>query len=240
LNEKEESIMWSRPPENGVETTTLLAFYRSEQVYQEMLALKQRLSMLHADVLMLLYHLGGYCAGAVLEIGPYIGGATTAMAQGMVAAGRQRSLVCVEKGGAFSDRSELSSLDVVSDLEKNLTESGVRQLVDIVCGDSRDVQTVARTGELVKGGETGLLVLDSDGRVGRDMQAYADRLKKDCYIVIDDYLCPGNSEKGDLTRRAVDHLVDNDFMECYGLYGWGTWIGRRTGKALPDSVADLD
>ena len=46
-------------------------------------------------------------------------------------------------------------------------------------------------------------------------------------MVVDDYYGPADLAKVAPTRLEVDALVARGAVEAFGLYGWGTWIGRR-------------
>jgi len=76
--------------------------------------------------------------------------------------------------------------------------------------------------------EIGLLIIDADGGVRRDIRCYAERLSESCPILIDDYYGP--AAKAGPTRKDVDDLVEAGFLERLGFYGWGTWVGRWRGK----------
>src|SRR5262249_7489979 len=56
--------------------------YRSSEVRQRLEKVGREASMLHMDVLLLIYHFARFAAGNILEIGPYIGGSTIAAAFG--------------------------------------------------------------------------------------------------------------------------------------------------------------
>ena len=47
---------------------TLMA-YRHEPIHSELIKIRDKYSMLHLDVLILIYHMAKICCGAVLEIG---------------------------------------------------------------------------------------------------------------------------------------------------------------------------
>ena len=68
--------------------------------------------------------------------------------------------------------------------------------------------------------------MDTDGRIDLDWPLYRQMLSDGTYVVIDDYFSPGNQEKGLHTKKAVDKLEENGELECFGIYGWGTWVGR--------------
>ncbi|MFO7558535.1 MAG: hypothetical protein R6X10_06860 [Desulfobacterales bacterium] len=228
--------MIKRNPVSCIETTCLLSVYRSEEIYQEILAIKNRLSMLHADVLMLLYHFSRYCDEGIIEIGPHVGGSTIALAKGLSAESRGKPFITIEIGGRFDHHlPAFSTNDIISDLKTNLKEYHVRHLVDIVEGDSRESQVIDIVFKKMNKRKADLFVIDSDGMVLGDISAYTDIMTDDCFFFIDDYLSPGNIEKGNITKSHVDFLVENHFMECLGIYGWGTWIGKRTGRKFPES-----
>src|SRR5207302_6305661 len=68
-----------------------LMTYRHEPIHSELMKVRDRYSMLHLDVLILIYHFSKICSGSILEIGAFVGGATIAAAFGMRDSGRQKS-----------------------------------------------------------------------------------------------------------------------------------------------------
>src|SRR5437762_3129136 len=54
--------------------------YRHEPIHSELLKIRDKYSMLHVDVLILIYHFAKICSGNILEIGAFGGGATIAAA----------------------------------------------------------------------------------------------------------------------------------------------------------------
>ncbi|WP_458138272.1 hypothetical protein [Methylomonas sp. YC3] len=70
-------------PDTPVEMSYLLPYYRSSMLYSEFVGLNRKISMLHSDALSILYHLAKYSTGAIIEIGPYIGGSTIAIGMGI-------------------------------------------------------------------------------------------------------------------------------------------------------------
>ncbi len=64
--------------------------YRSAEVRQRLEIVGREASMLHMDVLLLIYHFARFGAGNVLEIGPYVGGSTIAAALVRVSLARRR------------------------------------------------------------------------------------------------------------------------------------------------------
>jgi len=64
--------------------------YRSSDVRHRLEKVGREASMLHIDVLLLIYHFARFGAGNVFEIGPYIGGSTIAAAVALRESGAPR------------------------------------------------------------------------------------------------------------------------------------------------------
>jgi predicted O-methyltransferase YrrM len=212
-------------PVDPIATTGLLAFYRSLSIYAQFSRLNRTIALVHPDVLALLYHFSAYGHGAVLELGAFVGGSTIAMSWGLRDAGRNAPLICVELGGALQHPTH-GSEDIVRDLKRNLTNEAHNDCIRLIVGDSRASPTFAEVTSSLGGRKVGLIAIDSDGLVDRDWAVYRGSLSSGAYVVIDDYFSPGNVDKEKVTRAAVDQLQENGSLECLGLYGWGTWVGR--------------
>src|SRR6266542_702395 len=61
----------------------VLMQYRHEAIHSKLLKIRDKHSMLHLDVLILVYHFARICSGNILEIGAFVGGATIAAAFGV-------------------------------------------------------------------------------------------------------------------------------------------------------------
>ena len=194
---------------------------------------QEKHSMLHTDVLMLLYHFARTGRGGILEVGPYLGGSTIAMAWGLRDAegsgGKPdpaRPLVTIEPGGKFPEHPSRPSDDILRDLRRNLAKREAEAWVTLVEGYSWDEKaTGPKVRRALKPGSVGLVFLDADGSVERDLSLFGDLLRPDCAVVVDDYL--GSELKSGPTREQVDARVAAGTLEPYGIYGWGTWVGRR-------------
>jgi predicted O-methyltransferase YrrM len=181
--------------------------------------------MLHADVLTLLYHFGSYSTGNILELGPFVGGSTIALGWGVRDSARKCQLVTVEVGGSFNHPT-MGSTDIIGSLHSNLQHQQVQELVTVVEGNSREQGVVARINKMLPQGSVGLFVVDSDGLVLDDFEIYHPLLADGAYMIVDDYFCPGNMEKGARTKRDLDVLEERGLIETLGVFGWGTWVGR--------------
>src|SRR5262245_27853001 len=73
-----------------------------------------RVSMLGQEALVQLERLASLCQGPIVEIGPYIGGSTLA-----IASGARSKVVTVEIGGSNPDHPTIPSANIVADLRSN-------------------------------------------------------------------------------------------------------------------------
>jgi len=194
---------------------------------QEQLGKIRKLSMLHLDVLFLIYHFAKTCSGHVLEIGAFLGGATTAAALGVRESDTHNALIVIEPGGSLK-HPQLGTRDIYRDLQRNLRKQGVSDMVTLIKGRSFDPATISAVRQVLGPDEIGLLIIDADGGVKRDIRCYAEKLAESCPVLIDDYYGP--AAKAGATRKDVDELVEAGCLEPLGFYGWGTWVGRWCGK----------
>src|ERR1043165_4630308 len=118
---------------------TLMA-YRHEPIHSELMRIRDKYSMLHLDVLILIYHFAKVCSGAILEIGAFVGGATIAAALGIRDSGREKKLIAIEAGGSVQHK-RLGTRNILRDLERNLAREGVLNMVTLVKGQSFKPET---------------------------------------------------------------------------------------------------
>ena len=199
--------------------------YRAQPIYRRLHSIGANYSMLHVDVLALIYHFAKICSGHVLESGAYVGGATIAVALGVQDSMSSKKIISIEEGGKI-DHPTLGSANILKDLRKNRAKHGLSQMVALVEGASYDPAIVVRVQQAVGPNEVGLLIIDSGGALKIEIAAYEDRLSQDCLVVLDDYYAPGSLEKVPAVRAVVDALVGNGSLVPLGLYGYGTWFGR--------------
>src|SRR5205823_6684045 len=120
-----------------LELLRTLMEYRSSDVRQRLEKVGRAASMLHMDVLLLIYHFARFGEGNILEIGPYIGGSTVAAAYGGRESGTSKKIVSIEAGGRLK-HFRLSSRDIIKYLKKNLARFGVAEKVTLITGRSYD------------------------------------------------------------------------------------------------------
>src|SRR6266702_4733066 len=180
-------------------------------------------SMLHLDVLLLIYHFAKFGMGNILEIGPYIGGSTIAAAIGARESGNAKKIISIEIGGRLK-HFRIPSRNIFKDLKKNLSRFGVLEDVTLINGSSFDAATRSAVRQILGDGEVGLFIFDADSNVRRDLDCYGDLLSDNCWVVIDDYCGP--AMKATPLRAQVDELVSAGRLVPFGYYGWGTWVGQ--------------
>lgn len=181
-------------------------------------------SMLHEEVLALLYHLVALSRGRVVELGTYIGGATVVMARA-AASHRRLPIIAVEPGGR-QQHDTLPSQDILADLASNLERFGLRQHTKVLPGKSADPAIRQQVREMLGPERISLLVIDADGSVERDIGLYRDLLAPGAILVLDDYQSRGAPEKTIYIKEWVDTAIAGGVVESLGVWGWGTWIGR--------------
>ena len=205
-----------------LELLRTLMEYRSAEVRQRLEKVGRETSMLHMDVLLLIYHFARFGAGNVLEIGPYVGGSTIAAAFGARESGTQKKIITIEAGGSVK-HFRLSSRNIIKDLKKNLARFGVAEDVILINGRSSDEAIIAEVRRRLSSHEVSLFIFDAGNNVRRDLDCYGDLLNDGCWIVIDDYFGPAKAAP---LRAQVDALVSEGQLVPFGYYGWGTWVGQ--------------
>src|SRR5439155_25969997 len=158
--------------------------YRQEPIHAQLLKIRDKYSMLHLDVLILIYHFARICSGQILEIGAFVGGATIAAALGVRDSGKRKTLLAIEPGGRLKHK-RLGTRNISRDLERNLARQSVSEMVTLIKGHSSDPATITAVREAVGSDEIGLLILDADAAKRRDIDRYRDKFAEGCWMVID-------------------------------------------------------
>jgi len=199
--------------------------YRHESIHSQLLKIRDKYSMLHLDVLILIYHFAKICSGDILEIGAFVGGATIAAAFGVRDSGRNKKLITIEPGGSVKHK-RLGTRNILRDLERNLARQRVTEMVTIIKGRSFDAATIRAVHDTLGPDKIGLLILDADAAKRRDIECYRNKFSDDCWMIIDDYYGIDSNQKITPSRADVDALVAAGSLEPLGFYGWSTWVGR--------------
>jgi predicted O-methyltransferase YrrM len=202
-----------------------LMAYRHEPIHSELMKVRHKYSMLHVDVLILIYHFAKICSGAILEIGAFVGGATIAAAFGIRDSGQNKKLITIEPGGNVKHK-RLGTRNILHDLQRNLARERVANLVSLIKGQSFKPETASAVRRALGPDEIGLLILDADAGKRRDIDCYGGKFADGCWVVIDDVYGAASNEKITPSRGDVDALVAAGLLEPLGFYGWSTWVGR--------------
>src|SRR5262249_1583387 len=140
-----------------LELLRTLMEYRSSDVRQRLEKVGRAASMLHMDVLLLIYHFARFGEGNILEIGPYIGGSTVAAAYGVRESAGPKKIMTIEAGGRLK-HFRLSSWNIIKDLKKNLARFGVAEEVTVLTGRSFDEAIIHHVRQRLSGENVGLFV----------------------------------------------------------------------------------
>jgi L-amino acid N-acyltransferase YncA/predicted O-methyltransferase YrrM len=208
-----------------------LMHYRQKPIHSTLLKIRDKYSMLHLDVLLLIYHFAKICSGSILEIGAFVGGATISAAFGVRDSGQQKKLIAIEPGGRVKHK-RLGTRNILRDLERNLARQRVSEMITLIKGRSFDSETISVVHQALGSDEIGLLILDADSGKRRDIECYRDKLSEGCWMIIDDYSRADSNVKSAPSREDVDALVAAGALELLGFYGWSTWVGRWRGRAV--------
>ncbi|MGI9113619.1 MAG: hypothetical protein DLM52_03130 [Chthoniobacterales bacterium] len=205
--------------------------YRHQPIYRQLRRFGKRQSMLHSDVLQLLYHLGRIARGGILEIGAFRGGSTVAVALGLRQSGAAKKFITIEQGGRLRGH-RLGTRNILHTLKRNLGRQGVDDIVTVVKGRSSEDYVVAAVKRALAGEKLGLIVLDADAEVKRDLERFGLHMIEHCWVVIDDYGGSADAEKSAPIKCQVDEFVAAGSLLPLGYYGNATWFGQWL-KPLP-------
>lgn len=165
--------------------------------------------------------------GTFVEIGTSQGAATIAMALGAQAAGQNFHIFTCDPFITGSHPRGDSIEAKIHILQCGFERFGVADSITIVAGTVAELLAVADPRAI------GLLMLDADGRIDRDLAALHARLASDCAIIVDDvedriYVHPTwrglrIQQKHRLSHLLVDAYVRHgllDRREALGQTGW--------------------
>src|SRR5947208_14794354 len=148
-----------------------LMHYRQEPIHSARQKIRDKYSMLHLDVLILIYHFSKICSGAILEIGAFVGGATIAAAFGVRDSGRPKKLVAIEPGGGVKHK-RLGTRNILRDLERNLARQSVSKMVTLIKGRSFSPETICAVHQACGSEEIGLLIPDAGSGRRREIESH--------------------------------------------------------------------
>ncbi len=191
---------------------------------QDTLSRIRAVSMLTESALERLATCASEAPAGILEIGPYIGGSTLALAHG-----NQRKLphAAIEVGGSHNHPT-LPSKDIAADWAANLARFHVNNV--LMCRGWSYQRSVREKALDHLGRKIGLFFLDADGNIAPAIRAFAPYMHSECIFAIDDYHAPDAQEKEDKIRPWIDAEVSAGRLTDGEVCG-GTWFGRLTGSA---------
>lgn len=192
-----------------------------------------KISMLHPKALRRLASLARGAEGGILEIGPYIGGSTLALAVGNR---RKRPHAAIEVGGSH-DHPKLPSSDIVADWRANLARFGYADAA-LMCEGWSYRRSVREKALAHIKNDIGLFFLDADGEIIPAVRMFAPYLREDCIFAIDDYHAPGAQEKAAKIKPWIDEQVAACRLRDGQLLG-GTWFGQLNGAAAREYMLGL-
>lgn len=190
---------------------------------EEAVELKARThGMLEAETYHALHHLVRETTNDVLDIG--VGRGPTTVAYALAVAKRERSsdsrIVVVDqfyqrRVGPHRYNRETNPNDAVAlnvaEFEANLVHYGVRDRVDVYVGTTTEARPRIDTGR-----RFGVLSIDADGHIDRDLAYFYDQVEPGGLIIIDDYKNivdrQGNERLGRMrgqTERDIRSWVEN-------------------------------
>jgi predicted O-methyltransferase YrrM len=182
------------------------------------------ISMLGEVALSVLEQLAIRSNGPIIELGPYIGGSTIAMATRC-----RHGLVTVELGGENPRDDHLTSTDIIADLRRNLRDANVADRVKIIQGHFRSAAVYDQIASDMAGALAGLLFIDVHPGTELALSLYARLLRDDAFVVVDDIQSEIATDKAALVRGFINKLKAAGILVEIGIFGWGTWFGKLAG-----------
>ena len=183
-----------------------------------------KISMLSPQVLLLLSFLAKSSSGRILEIGPYTGGSTIALASGIKERNREK-IISIEVGGKYLNHPQIPSKDIISDFNKNLRKFNFENQIRLFQGWSNEPHIIQAVEKEIGSETIGLLFIDADGNVERDFSNYGKYLRTNSFIFLDDYSTEDAPEKETLVKSWVEKNKRLGVFDELGVFPWGTWIG---------------
>jgi hypothetical protein len=194
-----------------------------------------RKSMLAPETLAAIHLLAARCEGPIVEIGAYVGGATLALLD--ATRGRGNAVISIEYGVAY-DHPEIPTDNSVADLRRNVEAWDLAADRHVVMpGWNLEAWLVGNVLLELRGRRAGMLLVDSDGFVDRDLIFLHPLLADGAVLVIDDYLSGDTCGKSEMIAPFVDDMIAKGVMSEIALLPWGTWIGCLINRPDENAIA---
>lgn len=193
--------------------------------------LKWHRVMLHPDCLMYICTIAKSLDNStIIEVGSYTGGLTTAVCLGIMNNNNKNKnikFISIEPNKEIYDECILILKNIYNVILPNKPQCDLTCYVENVLGFSDANNTILMNKLNQIENDIGLLIIDADGNVARDILLYFKKCKIGCIILIDDWMSIYAKEKVISTQDAVEFLLKNNFVELISLIEWGTIILRK-------------
>ena len=181
--------------------------------------------------------------GTIVEIGTSQGAATLALALGAKSAGVDFRIVTVDTFLTGSRPRAATIGEKQAIVRSGFQAFGVSDRIDLVAGTTEEMIAIDDPSDI------GLLMLDADGCIDRDLAALWDRMRAGCTIVIDDV---DDHNYLDFHRRRLridqKHRLTHALVEAYakagllvpeGESGQTAWFHKSGKKVDPAELERL-
>lgn len=183
-------------------------------------------------------------APVFLEIGTFFAATTVCLARAVKDAGKSTRVYTVEKVAERIKHNIGGTDENLSRIRENLAYFEVDDVVEVLMGSSEQCAP-----QIPGGAPIGLMFVDADGRLDRDMRLFYDRLGPDADIMFDDInddilIWRRQDREGNgLYRIDAKHKISFDLLNAFkaaGLLSEGSIMGNTYfGKKLDRRFADL-
>ena len=121
--------------------------YRRERIYSALLKIRDKYSMLHLDVLILIYHFAKFAPVRFSRLVRLLAEQPLPRRSGFVIQVRTR-LLAIESGGSVKHK-RLGTRNILRDLDRNLIRERVTDLVTLIKGQSFKPETLSAVRRLL-------------------------------------------------------------------------------------------
>jgi len=181
--------------------------------------------------------------GTMVEIGTSQGAATIALALGATSAALDYRIVTVDAHFVGSRPRAATESEKKAIVRKGFEAFGVSDPIDLIVGTIDEMIVTADPREI------GLVLIDADGRIDRDLAALWERMRPGCAIVIDDlddqiYLERRGRKLRVDQKHRLSHLLAEAFVGAGllvrdGSVGQTAWFRKGDVEAGPAEIERL-
>lgn len=183
-------------------------------------------------------------APVFLEIGTFFAATTVCLARAVKDAGKNTKIYTIEKVAERIKHNIGGTNENLERIRANLAYFEVDDVVEVLMGSSEDCAP-----QVPQDAPIGLMFVDADGRLDRDMRLFYDRLAPDADIMFDDINDAiliwrrQDPEGAGLYRIDAKHKISFELLNAFreaGLVSGGEILGNTYfGRKLERSFSDL-